>query len=100
MNGLEDVSDTRLRELLDDYFRDKRQIGKELGLSEDSQMSHSAQRRKIRALQYDNRRMVAALHKIREVMQGPANNRRFMQIAGPARECLNLTKPFITSTDT
>jgi hypothetical protein len=36
-----------------------------------------------------------ALEKVHERMQGPANNRRFMQIAGPARECLNLAKPFL-----
>lgn len=35
------------------------------------------------------------LRKISQIMQGPANNRRFMQIAGPARECINLTKKFV-----
>jgi hypothetical protein len=32
--------------------------------------------------------------KIRNSMKTPANNRTFMQIAGPARECLNITRPF------
>ena len=85
----------RLRELLDDYIRDKRQIGKDLGLSEDERLHHRFQRRIICDLQRENRMMRMALEKVHERMQGPANNRRFMQIAGPARECLNLAKPFL-----
>lgn len=85
----------RLQELLDDYIRDKRQIGKDLGLSEDERLHHRFQRRIICDLQRENRMMRMALEKVHERMQGPANNRRFMQIAGPARECINLAKPFL-----
>lgn len=85
----------RLQELLDDYIRDKRQIGKDLGLPEDERLHHRFQRRIICDLQRENRMMKMALGKVHERMQGPANNRRFMQIAGPARECLNLAKPFL-----
>ncbi len=41
----------RLGELLKDYERDKRQIGKDLGLSEDDQMHDRFQRRAIMDLQ-------------------------------------------------
>ena len=85
----------RLREMLDDYLRDKRQIGKDLGLPDDERLHHRFQRRIICDLQRENRMMKMALEKVHERMQGPANNRRFMQIAGPARECLNLAKPFL-----
>jgi hypothetical protein len=85
----------RLRELLEDYVRDKKQIGKDLGLPEDARLHHRFQRRIICDLQRENRMMRMALEKVHERMQGPASNRRFMQIAGPARECLNLAKPFL-----
>jgi hypothetical protein len=90
----------RLRELLEDYVRDKRQIGKDLGLPEEERLHHRFQRRIICDLQRENRMMKMALVKVHERMQGPANNRRFMQIAGPARECLNLAKPFLPNTTT
>ena len=51
--------------------------------------------RQIERLQRDNAAMTSVMVKIHERMQGPASNKRFMQIAGPARECLNLTKPFL-----
>jgi hypothetical protein len=82
-------------ELIGDYERDKRQIGKDLGLGEDERLHHKFQRRIIFDLQRENQMMKAALGKIHERMIGPANNRTFMQIAGPARECINLSKPFI-----
>ena len=88
-------SRNRLAELVADYERDKRQIGKDLGLPENERMHHRFQRRIICDLQRENRMMRMALEKVHERMQGPANNRRFMQIAGPARECLNLAKPFL-----
>ena len=90
-----DLDAPRLRELLEDYVRDKRQIGKDLGLPEEERLHHRFQRRIICDLQRENRMMKMALAKVHERMQGPANNRRFMQIAGPARECLNLAKPFL-----
>ena len=33
--------------------------------------------------------------KMQNELQSAANNRRFMQIARPARTCLNLLKPYI-----
>jgi hypothetical protein len=51
--------------------------------------------RQIERLQRDNAAMTSAMVKIHERMKGPASNQRFMQIAGPARECLNLAKPFL-----
>lgn len=38
------------------------------------------------------RELESAIAKIKIVMAGPASNRRFMQIAGPARHCLNIIK--------
>ena len=94
-SALSDLETSRLRELLEDYVRDKRQIGKDLGLPEDERLHHRFQRRVIFDLQRENRMMKMALAKVYERMQDPANNRRFMQIAGPARECINLAKPFL-----
>lgn len=90
-----DLDAPRLRELLEDYVRDKRQIGKDLGLPENERLHHRSQRRIIFDLQRENRMMRMALKKVYERMQGPASNRRLMQIAGPARECINLAKPFL-----
>jgi hypothetical protein len=94
MNDNPQIDANRALELLADYERDKRQIGKDLGLEDADQMHHRFQRRKIFDLQRENREMKAALLKIRNAMKTPANNRTFMQIAGPARECLNITRPF------
>lgn len=93
-----DLDAPRLRELLEDYVRDKRQIGKDLGLPENERLHHRSQRRIIFDLQRENRMMRMALKKVYERMQGPASNRRLMQIAGPARECINLAKPFLPNT--
>lgn len=98
MKNLDELPAGRLRELLEDYIRDKRQVGKDLGLLTGDQLCHRFQLRAIFNLQFENRKMKAAMEKIHERMQGPANNRRFMQIAGPARECLNLAKPFLHNT--
>ena len=54
--------------------------------------------RQIERLHRDNAAMTSVMAKIHELMQGPASNQRYMQIAGPARECLNLTKPFLPLT--
>ena len=51
--------------------------------------------RQIERLRRDNAAMTSVMVKIHERMKGPAANQRLMQIAGPARECLNLTKPFL-----
>ena len=99
MNYLDELPAERLRELLEDYIRDKRQVGKDLGLLTGDQLCHRFQLRAIINLQFENRKMKAALAKIHERMQGPANNRRIMQIAGPARECLNLAKPFLPNAE-
>lgn len=36
------------------------------------------------------------LLKIQGILQPLANNRHFMQVAGPARQILNIIKPYIT----
>lgn len=51
--------------------------------------------RQIERLQQDNAKMTSVMVKIHERMKGQASNQRYMQIAGPARECLNLTRPFL-----
>lgn len=35
-----------------------------------------------------------AMKLCREILRSPANNIRFMQIANPARQCLNILNPF------
>jgi wobble nucleotide-excising tRNase len=45
-------------------------------------------------LRKENADLHQIIVKINEIMIPLASNRRFMQIAGPARQCLNLTKPF------
>jgi hypothetical protein len=88
----------RLHELLSDFLRDKQIIGQKLNLIGEQQLIHRAQCRAIRDMQRENEKMRAALTKIHERMRVPAGNRRFMQIAGPARECINLAKPFAQTT--
>lgn len=38
----------------------------------------------------ENRKLKSALLNIKEVLAKPASNRTMMQIAGPARQCLNI----------
>lgn len=47
------------------------------------------------SLALENEAMRRTLSEIRKILQGPASNMRFMQIANPARQCINLIKPFL-----
>ena len=86
----------RALELLEDYERDKRQIGKDLGLTESEQLVHRFQRRAIFDLQREKKAMKEAMAKINQIMHAPASNRTFMQVAGPARQVMNITNKFST----
>jgi hypothetical protein len=44
-------------------------------------------------IQRDN--LLKDLGKIKNILSVPAGNRRLMQIAQPARECLNIIKPWL-----
>ena len=52
-------------------------------------------KRRIRALEYQDDRMNRAFALVYETLKVPAANQKFMQIAGPARRCINLIKPFL-----
>ena len=52
--------------------------------------AYKTQRDEIKTLRRRVSRFEAALNKIKTVMKNPAGNRRFMQIAGPAREVINI----------
>lgn len=52
-------------------------------------------KRRVRTLEYQAERMKRAMTLMMETLRVPAADRKFMQIAGPARRCINLIKPFI-----
>jgi len=45
-------------------------------------------------LKQENEQMKRLMGQVAQVLLPCAANRRFMQIAGPARQCLNLVKPY------
>jgi len=46
----------------------------------------------IEELTKENEELRTALMQLRAIMERPASNMRFMQIAGPARQALNIIK--------
>lgn len=53
-------------------------------------------RKDLLACQTQRDKAYDVLRKISDRLKGPASNMRFMQIAGPARECRNLIKFVLT----
>lgn len=68
-----------------------------LQLSEVCRMQNalSKQRQDILDLQRQRDAAREALRQIAERLNHPAGNMRFMQIAGPARECINIVKSIL-----
>ena len=66
-----------------------------LSILERHNLAIKAEVRKKRKLQQETKAMRNALRNIYEELKVPAGNQRMMQIARPARTCMNLAKPFI-----
>ena len=94
-DGLELLPVEKLRSMIRTLVQEKAKLGKELDLTEPHTLVHAEQKKKIRSLVNENYNMRWTINRINSVLQSPASNRKFMQIARPARECINLTKPFI-----
>ncbi len=88
------IPDEKIRSMLRILLQERKKLGKELGLDEAVLSDHTKQKLKIRQLVGENSRLLMALKSIVDVLQPAAGNRKFMQIARPARECLNILKPF------
>ena len=70
-----------------------------LSLSERVNMAIKVERRRYSAAEFKTDSMRKAFAKITHELKHAAGNRKLMQVARPARTCINLAKPFLPKND-